>query len=503
MNKQLSSLCYLVLINLFSNSIAAQTPKRSTASQNQVDVYVAGGCANSAGNYTAMYYKNGQPGIPLTNAERGSATAVTVAGTDVYVAGDLDGKAVYWKNGQLVALPSTALSPASAFSIAVSGNDVYVAGNGFKPFQDRYGNKMRDQMQPRYWKNGQEILLPQPPGPNGYEGEAGVNTIHIVDNDVYVIGRYGYMPVYWKNGQLVETIGNDLQRVMAINMLNGEVYAVGARNKQAAYWKNGQTKVLTTEESLATAVAVSGNDVYVAGVVGDNAKNFYPGYGNPGIGKYWKNGQLIELTGAESVYPTGIAIAGSDVYIVGIDSRNAAYTLLKNGQRVILTNGSCSLEAWAIATAGGKKVVNNTAVKNTLPKRGSNVAANPKDEAARFLAENKKRPGVMVTASGLQYEVVQNGTGAKPLESDRVIVNYHGTLINGEVFETTASRGAPLTISLKNGLPGIVEGIQLMNVGSKYRLVVPPDLAFGNAPAGKIKPGSVVIFEVELLGIKQ
>jgi FKBP-type peptidyl-prolyl cis-trans isomerase len=503
MKKQLSYLCYLALISLLGNFVAAQTPKRSTASQNQVDVYVAGGCVNSAGNYTAMYYKNGQPGIPLMNAERGSATAITVAGTDVYVAGDLDGKAVYWKNGQLMSLPSTALSPASAFSIAVSGNDVYVAGNGFKPFHDRYGNKMRDQMQPRYWKNGQEILLPQPPGPNGYEGEASVSTIHIVDNDVYVIGRYGYMPVYWKNGQLMEAISNDLQRVMAITMFNGEAYAVGARNKQAAYWKNGQTKVLTTEESLATAVAVSGNDVYVAGVVGDNAKNFYPGYGNPGVGKYWKNGQPIELTGAESVYPTGIAVAGSDVYIVGIDSRNAAYTLLKNGQRIVVSNGSCRLDVWSIVTTGTTRAINKAPVKNPIPKREVNVVANPKDEAARFLADNKKRPGVMVTASGLQYEVVQNGTGAKPLASDRVIVNYHGTLINGEVFETTRDRGRPLTIPLQNGLPGIVEGIQLMNVGSKYRLVVPPNLAFGNAPAGKIKPGSVVIFEVELLEIKQ
>ncbi|PWK78484.1 FKBP-type peptidyl-prolyl isomerase-like protein [Mucilaginibacter oryzae] len=502
MNTQLSSFCSLVLFTLLSSFLSAQTRRAGNATQPHTDVYVAGGCQNNAGDFTAMYYKNGQPGIPLINGERGSATSIVVVGSDVYIAGDLDGQAAYWKNGQVVPLSGTAIAPCSAYSIAVSGDDVYVAGQGFKPFYDRNGNKGRNVLQPRYWKNGQEILLPQPPGPNGYEGEATVDLITVVGQDVYIIGRNAYMPVYWKNGRLVDNISADLNRVSAITTINGQVYAVGSRNKQAAYWKNGQTIVLTTEESLATAIAVSGNDVYVAGVVGDYTANLYPGYGNPGLGRYWKNGKPVELTGdLERVYPTAIAVAGDDVYIVGINQANAAYVILKNGQRINISNGSCYLDAWGIATVNTKSITNNSYPKKITPKQAPDIVPDKKDPEARFLAENLKKPGVQVTPSGLQYEIIKTGSGEKPSINDRVTVNYQGTLINGEVFVTTEGRGDPITLPLKSAIPGFSEGIRLMNVGSKYKLFVPPNLGFGKTVSGNIKPGSVLIYEIELLSI--
>lgn len=499
---QISNFRYLVLASFFGASFVAEAQNYSSNRPNQSDVYVAGGCRDNAGNYTAMYYKNGQPGIPLMNGERGSATAIVVAGNDVYVAGDLDGKAVYWKNGQVVQLPSTALSPASAFSIAVVGNDVYVAGNGFKPFMNKYGYKGRDQLQPRYWKNGQEILLPQPPGPNGYEGEADANFIAVVDNDVYVIGRYGYYPIYWKNGIRVETINNQLQRVSAIAKLDGDIYAVGAYNKKAAYWKNGHTTVLTTEESIATAIAVAGNDVYVAGVTGSyDAKNLYPGYRNGGIGKYWKNGQPIELSGATSPYPTSIVATGNDVYVAGIDQDNMRVMLWKNGQPVELSNGKCRLDPWFVVS-GTKNELNRMTVKSSIQKQEYNISLNPMEEADKFFAENKNKSGIISTASGLQYEIIKKGTGAKPTTTDRVKVNYRVTLINGDFVDGTTNSSEPFTLPLKAAIAGWAEGMQLMNVGSKYKFFIPSHLAYGDRGAGdKIKPGSSLIFEVELLEV--
>lgn len=500
--KRLSNFGYLVLASLFSTSVIAQAKKPSSTVQKLADIYATGGCRDSKGNFTAMYYKNGQPGIPLMEAEKGSATSILVVGNDVYVTGDLNGKAVYWKNGQLIQLPSTALPPACAFSIAVSGNDVYVVGNGYKPFRDKNGNSGRDVMQPRYWKNGQEILLPQPPGPNGYEGEASAEFITVADNDVYIIGRYGYMPVYWKNGQRQESISNELQRVSNITTANGSVYAVGAQNKQAAYWKNGLTKVLTTEESIATAIAVSGNDVYVTGVIGDyQAKNLYPGYGNPGEGLYWKNGQPMKLNGATGPYPTSIAVSGNDVYVAGIDQANVKYMLWKNGQPVELSNGQCSLDPWHIVTGTkgssnklqpAKTIVNKEEIPQIIK-----IPFTPKEESDLFFAENKKKPSVTTLPSGLQYEIISQGTGSKPLISDRVEIINQRTLMVGKEIKEKGQKGSSVNHIVSNLLPGLAQGLLLMNVGSKYKFYIPPKLAYGESTS----PGYIVIFETELLEI--
>ncbi len=120
-----------------------------------------------------------------------------------------------------------------------------------------------------------------------------------------------------------------------------------------------------------------------------------------------------------------------------------------------------------------------------------------------YLEENKKKPGVMVTASGLQYEVMKDGTGPKPTLNDKVSCHYHGTLIDGTVFDSSVERGQPASFPLTGVIPGWTEALQLMKVGSKWRLVLPPELAYGERGAGgKIGPNSVLIFEVELLAIE-
>lgn len=128
---------------------------------------------------------------------------------------------------------------------------------------------------------------------------------------------------------------------------------------------------------------------------------------------------------------------------------------------------------------------------------------NVKEQGEQFLEANKLKEGVHVTESGLQYEVLTMGKGAKPAATDRVKVHYHGTLIDGTVFDSSVDRGEPIVFALNQVIPGWTEGVQLMPVGSKFRFFIPQELAYGAREAGSIPPYSALIFEVELLGIEK
>lgn len=120
-----------------------------------------------------------------------------------------------------------------------------------------------------------------------------------------------------------------------------------------------------------------------------------------------------------------------------------------------------------------------------------------------YLEANAEKAGVMTTESGLQYEMLEAGSGDFPTAESVVEVHYHGTLIDGTVFDSSVDRGEPVEFPLNRVIPGWTEGLQLMNVGSKYKLTIPADLAYGaNPPTETIPPNSVLIFEVELLTIK-
>ncbi len=121
-----------------------------------------------------------------------------------------------------------------------------------------------------------------------------------------------------------------------------------------------------------------------------------------------------------------------------------------------------------------------------------------------FLAENAKKEGVKTTASGLQYLVMKSGTGATPKLSDGVKVHYHGTLINGTVFDSSVERGEPISFPVSGVIAGWTEALQLMKVGDKWKLFIPAKLAYGDqSPSPKIPANSPLIFEVELLGIEK
>jgi FKBP-type peptidyl-prolyl cis-trans isomerase len=126
-----------------------------------------------------------------------------------------------------------------------------------------------------------------------------------------------------------------------------------------------------------------------------------------------------------------------------------------------------------------------------------------KMKGTTFLAENAKKEGVKITESGLQYSVITQGDGAKPAATDQVTVHYRGTLIDGTEFDSSYSRGEPASFGLNQVIPGWTEGVQLMNLGSKYLFVVPSELGYGERGAGgAIGPFETLIFEVELIEIK-
>ena len=131
-------------------------------------------------------------------------------------------------------------------------------------------------------------------------------------------------------------------------------------------------------------------------------------------------------------------------------------------------------------------------------KFGDNKAA-----GIKFLEDNKAKAGVKATASGLQYKVLKQGSGAKPTTASKVKVHYHGTLIDGSVFDSSVDRGEPAEFGVTQVIKGWTEGLQLMNVGSKYRFFIPQELAYGAFPrqGGPIKPFSTLVFDVELLEI--
>jgi FKBP-type peptidyl-prolyl cis-trans isomerase FklB len=179
------------------------------------------------------------------------------------------------------------------------------------------------------------------------------------------------------------------------------------------------------------------------------------------------------------------------VGLIGEPSLATDFTLIKQG----FINGLLGdTEQWNSDDAGQY-------IQNTM---ASIKYGNSKEEGEKFLAENALREGVITTPSGLQYEIIKKGKGKKtPTATDVVKVHYHGTLINGTVFDSSVERNEPISFALTQVIPGWTEGLQLMTVGSKYKFYIPQELGYGSQQAGSIPPYSTLIFEVELLGIEK
>jgi len=194
-------------------------------------------------------------------------------------------------------------------------------------------------------------------------------------------------------------------------------------------------------------------------------------------------------------------------YAIGMDIGQSLKTLGKDLDRAALVaaiNDRLDGTETKLSQEDAGKIKQAFFVKQAEKKAAEQKALGEKNkvEGAAFLAENAKKEGVTVTESGLQYSVITAAEGAKPAATDKVTVHYKGTLIDGTEFDSSIARGEPISFPLNGVIKGWQEGVQLMSVGSKYKLVLPSDLAYGDRGAGpKIGPNSVLVFEVELLAI--
>jgi FKBP-type peptidyl-prolyl cis-trans isomerase len=196
-------------------------------------------------------------------------------------------------------------------------------------------------------------------------------------------------------------------------------------------------------------------------------------------------------------YAIGVSMAGfyKEQGITNINTTllNQAIKDVMAGKKLRLDEGTCN------------SVMNQALMKKQAAEaKEQEKNAQPNIAASNaFLQTNKQRPEVKTTASGLQYEVIKEGTGVKPVATDNVTCHYKGTLVNGTEFDNSYTRGEPITFALNRVIPGWTEGLQLMSVGSKYKLYIPHTLGYGAHDNGPIPGGSALIFEVELLDVKK
>ena len=207
---------------------------------------------------------------------------------------------------------------------------------------------------------------------------------------------------------------------------------------------------------------------------------------NKGLKSTVKNPQIVNM--GEQI---GKNIKAQEAQgLIGEPSLATDFVLIKQG----FINGLLGFTEQMDGTQAGEYIQNTM---NTI-KYGT-----VKEDGEKFLAENALKEGVTTTESGLQYEVIKMGRGKKPAATDKVKVHYHGTLIDGTVFDSSVERGEPTSFGLNQVIKGWTEGLQLMPVGSKFRFYIPQELGYGAQAAGSIPPYSTLIFEVELLGIEK
>lgn len=224
---------------------------------------------------------------------------------------------------------------------------------------------------------------------------------------------------------------------------------------------------------------------------------------NKSIATLGKNSQIlkseIKLNFAlDSVsYAVGVLVAGnfkSQNISLDVDMVAKGFASASKGGKLILTEAEC-------------QTIMNTFMMKNQERQSAESAKQflPNLEIGnKFLESNLKKDSVRSTASGLQYKIIKIGTGPKPLATDKVKVHYHGTLIDGTIFDSSVQRGDPVSFPVSGVIPGWVEALQLMPVGSKWKLFIPQNLAYGMRGGGQtIKPYSALIFEVELLEIEK
>ena len=282
--------------------------------------------------------------------------------------------------------------------------------------------------------------------------------------------------------------------ISSIAVVSALVFATSCSN-------NANVEVKTSADSLAYAAGVVNTDGLVEHITtrmmvdaeyipqvlegikeavsedspADNAKNL-----GRQIGSQIKNQILPSMN--STIYPNGEDSLNIDIFL-------SAFIAAVNEEETLMD----------VQTASAYFMAEVDKIRNA---NMSAAYADNKIAGENFLEANKAVAGVKVTESGLQYKVTKMGKGKKPSATDKVKVHYHGTLIDGTVFDSSVERGEPIVFGLNQVIPGWTEGVQLMPVGSKFTFYIPQELAYGDRETGEIKPYSALIFEVELLGIE-
>lgn len=282
--------------------------------------------------------------------------------------------------------------------------------------------------------------------------------------------------------------------ISSIAVVSAFVFATSCSN-------NANVEVKTSADSLAYAAGVVNTDGLVEHITtrmmvdaeyipqvlegikeavsedspADNAKNL-----GRQIGSQIKNQILPSMN--STIYPNGEDSLNIDIFL-------SAFIAAVNEEETLMD----------VQTASAYFMAEVDKIRNA---NMSAAYADNKIAGENFLEANKAVAGVQVTESGLQYKVTKMGKGKKPSATDKVKVHYHGTLIDGTVFDSSVQRGEPIVFPLNQVIPGWTEGLQLMPVGSKFTFYIPQELAYGSHETGAIKPFSALVFEVELLGIE-
>jgi FKBP-type peptidyl-prolyl cis-trans isomerase FklB len=282
--------------------------------------------------------------------------------------------------------------------------------------------------------------------------------------------------------------------ISSIAVISALVFATSCSN-------NANVEVKTSADSLAYAAGVVNTDGLVEHITtrmmvdaeyipqvlegikeavsedspADNAKNL-----GRQIGSQIKNQILPSMN--STIYPNGEDSLNIDIFL-------SAFIAAVNEEETLMD----------VQTASAYFMAEVDKIRNA---NMSAAYADNKIAGENFLEANKAVAGVKVTESGLQYKVTKMGKGKKPSATDKVKVHYHGTLIDGTVFDSSVQRGEPIVFPLNQVIPGWTEGLQLMPVGSKFTFYIPQELAYGSHETGAIKPFSALVFEVELLGIE-
>jgi FKBP-type peptidyl-prolyl cis-trans isomerase FklB len=282
--------------------------------------------------------------------------------------------------------------------------------------------------------------------------------------------------------------------ISSIAVISALVFATSCSN-------NANVEVKTSADSLAYAAGVVNTDGLVEHITtrmmvdaeyipqvlegikeavsedspADNAKNL-----GRQIGSQIKNQILPSMN--STIYPNGEDSLNINIFL-------SAFIAAVNEEETLMD----------VQTASAYFMAEVDKIRNA---NMSAAYADNKIAGENFLEANKAVAGVKVTESGLQYKVTKMGKGKKPSATDKVKVHYHGTLIDGTVFDSSVQRGEPIVFPLNQVIPGWTEGLQLMPVGSKFTFYIPQELAYGSHETGAIKPFSALVFEVELLGIE-